>query len=314
MQNESYQASAPGSLMLFGEHAVLHGKQALVSAIDKRMTVTLTPRSDKIITITSARLGNFSVPLAELTIERPFQFVLATLKYYQHRMKSGCDLVIESDFSDQVGFGSSAAVTVATVAVILSWLSRKFDLAYLLREARTIVRQVQGLGSGADVAASVYGGVVVYRAQPLQVEKIDVVHPLTVVYSGAKTPTPEVVQHVQTKFASYPQVFQQLCNSIGSCAVEAMQLLRAKSFSAVGEMMNVQQSLMDALGVNTQKLHHIVETLNQTPGISGAKISGSGMGDCVVGWGEFSDLAPTFQYENIEVLPVTMSLKGVEVA
>ena len=39
-----YTASAPGSLMLFGEHAVLHGHAALVAAVDRRVTVTLRPR------------------------------------------------------------------------------------------------------------------------------------------------------------------------------------------------------------------------------------------------------------------------------
>lgn len=50
----SYKASAPGSLMLLGEYAVMHDYPALVCAIDKRITVTLVPSDDEVIEIDSA--------------------------------------------------------------------------------------------------------------------------------------------------------------------------------------------------------------------------------------------------------------------
>ena len=45
--------SAPGKIHLLGEHAVVYGKPALLVAINKRCTVTLTPRKDKQIEIIS---------------------------------------------------------------------------------------------------------------------------------------------------------------------------------------------------------------------------------------------------------------------
>jgi len=39
------RASAPGKLILIGEHAVVHGQPALVTAVDRRLTVHLTPGS-----------------------------------------------------------------------------------------------------------------------------------------------------------------------------------------------------------------------------------------------------------------------------
>ena len=47
-------SSAPGSLMISGEHAVLHGRHALVGAVDQRVRVMLTPRADDTIRICSA--------------------------------------------------------------------------------------------------------------------------------------------------------------------------------------------------------------------------------------------------------------------
>lgn len=74
-----FKASAPGSLMLLGEYAVLHGKHALVCAVDKRMTVKLSPRNDSVITIRSA-LGEHQTSISRIKSVVPFQFVLTTLK------------------------------------------------------------------------------------------------------------------------------------------------------------------------------------------------------------------------------------------
>ena len=113
----SLTASAPGSLMLLGEHAVLHGRRALVSSVHQRLSVTLSVRADRMVGIHSA-LGTHQTPLDELAPHPKFRFVLAALATTTPRLERGLDLHIASEFSDQIGFGSSAAVTVATVAVL----------------------------------------------------------------------------------------------------------------------------------------------------------------------------------------------------
>src|SRR5690349_12767806 len=113
-----FKASAPGSLMLLGEYGVLHGTPALVCAVDKRMCVTLTPRADERIEIESTLHGTYQTELNQIKIEAPFQFVLGALQHYQSKMRRGCDIKIESEFSDKMGLGSSSAVTVATLACL----------------------------------------------------------------------------------------------------------------------------------------------------------------------------------------------------
>ena len=175
--------------MLLGEYAVLHGQHALVCAIDKRMHVTLTPRDDEQIILNSA-LGHYETTLSQLQITPPFQFVLATLHSLKKHLRQGCDIKIESEFSATIGFASSAAVTVATLAALSEWLELSFSTSQLIKRARKVVRDVQGSGSGADVAACVLGGVVLYRMKPFIAEKFSYHHPITVIYSGYKTPTP----------------------------------------------------------------------------------------------------------------------------
>jgi len=55
-------ASAPGKIILFGEHFVVHGTKAILAAIDKRVTVTSTFTENKTIKVNS-ELGTIEVPV-----------------------------------------------------------------------------------------------------------------------------------------------------------------------------------------------------------------------------------------------------------
>lgn len=305
MQRKSYKASAPGSLMLLGEYAVLYNKPALVCAVNKRMTVTLTPRLDEKIQIESA-LGRFSTKISHIKIEEPFQFVLSVLKTYQHKLKSGCDIQIESEFSHQVGLGSSAAVTAATFAALTQWLQINMTQKNLLRQSRKVVLNVQGAGSGADVCASVYGGIVCYTSSPLKIEKFSDICPLTLLYSGFKTPTVQAIQQVKLYFKKFPVLFKRICESIEQCVLAGRQAVQKKDWETLGKLMNMQQGLMETLGVNLPVLQDMVNVLRSQSGMLGAKISGSGLGDCVMGLGTS---VPVQKYLSI---PASMTLQGVK--
>lgn len=309
-----FKATAPGSLMLLGEYAVLQGKPALVCAINKHITVTLTPRLDDEIHLSSSLYGEYKTTLADLKIEKPYQFILGTLKHFQPKMRWGCDLEITTDFSDKIGFGSSSAVTVATMATLVTWIDIKMTQHDMLRQARIIIRSVQnGVGSGADVAAAIYGGMVAYQAQPLGAEKIQAIHPLSVLYSGFKTPTPEAILKVQQRFANYPELFKQLCHTIGQCAWQGIQYARKQDWGALGEVMNIQQGLLEALGVSLPVLTDMVHDLRNQSGVRGAKISGAGLGDCVVALGNLpNDYHFHSNTANVECVPVAMTLQGVQ--
>ncbi|MBA3660128.1 MAG: mevalonate kinase [Gammaproteobacteria bacterium] len=305
------KASAPGSLMLLGEYGVLYGKQALVCALDKRMTVTLTPLLNDEVQIEST-LGQYQSSLSQLKIVSPFEYVLSVIKYHQGRMKRGFHLKIESNFSHQVGFGSSAAVTVATLSALYHWFNIKISPLDLIRQAKMIIHQVQGIGSGADIAASVYGGIVGYQTQPLSVEKFAFTHPITALHTGYKTKTADVVKKVQDYFTSHPHLFRVIHAALGQCALDGMQHIRKENWMHLGEVMNIQQGIMESLGVSDFLLHQMVNELRQAKQIHGAKISGAGLGDCVIGLGALpSDYTYPHPATSVTKIPVEIAIQGV---
>jgi len=76
---------------------------------------------------------------------------------------------------------------------------------------------------------------------------------------------------------------------MGASATVAFEALSAGNYVEVGEILRINQGLMDALGVSNRVLWEIVQRLQEEPGILGAKISGSGLGDCVVALGEIPE-------------------------
>ena len=288
-----YKASAPGSLMLLGEHAVLHNKQAIVLAVDRRIHVTLSPRQDKLVIIRSA-LGKLECSIATLNVQKPFDFLITSILPFKHLLKQGFELEIVSDFSEKIGLGSSAAVSVAVTATLSQWLEAEAQAQQsleqrqqrLFQQALEVIRRVQGFGSGADAAASVFGGVLLYQqCGPYPLKHFSETLPITVVYSGAKTPTPVVVAQVEALRVRYPSVLKALYETIDAIVSQASLALDTGFFDDLGQLMNMQNACMTALGVNNVALEAITGYLRQQPGIQGAKISGSGLGYCVIALG-----------------------------
>jgi mevalonate kinase len=285
MTLRAVQASAPGSLMLMGEHAVLRGHPAIVCAINKRMKVKLTPRPDPTIFLHSA-LGEHETTLDELAPNESFRFVLGAIRSCRAGLAQGFDLEIRSEMSHQMGLGSSAAVTVAVLAALAGARGQTPEPGTLLDRGARIIRQVQGgVGSGADVAASAHGGCLRYLAEKPGVEKLATTPRLTVLYSGSKTPTPEVLAIVEASRQKQPKVCDELDRLIGAVVQQGVEAAARGDWETMGGLMNINQGLMDALGVNNGKLAELVFALREDPGIFGSKISGSGLGDCVVGLG-----------------------------
>jgi mevalonate kinase len=298
--------SAPGSLMLLGEHAVLHGHHALVGAINRRITVSLFPIEKAEVRIVSA-LGSYECPLSDLADHPSLRFVLQAIRQHVAQLPSGFELKIESEFSADIGFGSSAAVTVATHGAVLNWILGEAPAPKtVFEQALQTVLAVQGRGSGADLAASVFGGMVGYTTAP-SFEPVTVAVPLTAVYCGYKTPTPEVILKVEQLRAEDPRKYERIYREMDVCAVSAVEGLRRHDLPGLGTLLNRNQQLMDELGVNTPELREIVDALQTAPDVFGAKISGSGLGDCAIGIGYAELKAFAYPVYHLEIVP-----RGIE--
>lgn len=170
--------SAPGKLYLLGEYAVLHGAPALLAAIDSRVSVTLT-ESDAAWSLTAPQLGIDRLILGDdgslpEVLDASLRHQLGLFDEVRKSVDAltpataAFTIAIESaDFvrnGHKLGLGSSAAVAVAVTAALAAGREASLTLRALFTLAARAHSAAQGgKGSGGDIAASVFGGTILYR-------------------------------------------------------------------------------------------------------------------------------------------------------
>lgn len=277
--------SAPGNLMLMGEHAILHGQPAIALAVGNRLSVSLIPRGDETVTIESD-LGHYQSTLSELVEDSTFSFMIAAIRLSRSQFKLGFDLKVTSEFSDQVGLGSSAAVTASTVACLLSFCEDPVSKEQVFKRALEAVHKVQsGRGSGTDLAASIWGGLIGYEMKGAKVRPLTGTPDIDLFYVGYKMKTPEVIALVNHRAEADPTIYASIYQLMGKVTRAAEQAIQSADWNRVGQLMDQYSGLMDALGVCDANLADLQFRMRQQSSVLGAKISGSGLGDSVISLG-----------------------------
>lgn len=312
-------ASAPGKLVLYGDHAVVHGYPGIVTAVDRRYHVRAQHVDTAALQVRTSQDCMREVPFAALGEAQPADvaFVVAAINRLNARspLKRGLRLDTGGP-SRSLGLGSSSAITVAALAAASRLCDLDLTRDELYGMARAAVLDVQGLGSGLDVAAAVYGGTCyMERAgeipESLSVERL----PLVIAYSGSKVGTVNLVQGVAELRARHPDLVEAILGAIGRISIRARSCLEEGRWRDLGALTDVNQGLLEALGVGTSRLATLVYAARSARAW-GAKLSGAGGGDCVFAWADDAcraDVAEGFKAAGGEVVDVAGNVPGVEV-
>ena len=321
--------------MLLGEHSVVYGHPCIVTAVDQRLFLTITLNDKRsILTIDAPDVGieRYEKSLDELgkgDIPKGAKFVEIAVRNFLSLqgvpLQEGFGLYIntKSDFSSQFGFGSSSASTVCVVKA----LSELFDLNLSDREIfdlsyKTIL-DIQGTGSGFDIAAAIYGGTLYFvtggkTISPLSISRLPRSNrglPIVVGYSGIKADTVSMINVVSEKAKNDPKAVEKIYNSMASIVARAKEALEKNEWEHVGQLMNENQQLLSDLGVSTAKLDAMI-TAARSAGAYGAKLSGAGGGDCMIALSaEGKEQSVKNAIENVggEIIEVKTNAEGARV-
>jgi len=282
-------SKAPGSLMLFGEHAVLHGKPAIACAIDHWLEIHWELRDDNHLEITTD-FAQHSSDWQRISPHPKLTFVMTLLQLFQQHYGEFClqglTIHINSGINSTQGLGSSSAVVAALVTGLARHCPALIPIEARFKLGLETIRQVQGTGSGTDLAVALAGGVIQFDPLTQRIERLNEQLPIISIYSGYKMPTPQVIGLVEQLWPKDHPLLQHWLEWITTITLEASRAITRNQLTEIGRCMNMAHGLMHGLGVSDPKLDQIAHQLRACKGIFGAKISGSGLGDCVIGLGQ----------------------------
>lgn len=340
---------APGKMVLVGEYAVLYGAPALVAAVDREAAVSLSTQAGAGLVVHAPDIGIVNLRLywesGHLGLQngRPLPPVLkvvsGVLGFYSSRLQARVaheELRIEIDTSGfvqqadncKLGLGSSAAVTVALTRALLTYLeASKSETNHdsLFTTTYELHREMQGgVGSGLDVAASVYGSLVAYPAREQgsvpRPKKVAAPGwpPMQVVFVGHAASTPELVAKVNAWKQASPDRFQALMSTMGAICAAVLNAARDHDPMAVRQGCAAYGECMAKLGVHSgadilSAAHRAM--LQLAGGSVSYKPSGAGGGDLGLFFGDsaadFLPLLPSIEAAGATPLSLGIAPEGV---
>jgi phosphomevalonate kinase len=363
--------SAPGKLFISGEWAILEvGNFGLVAAVDNRVHVTIEPAA--FISINAEEFG-ISAMKAEY-LEGKLLLVDAddnqkkTLGLLAGAMTTSLNFLTEHGFNvkpfsistsskdtqfmvdgvlKKVGFGSSAAVVVATIAALLDFHGYRATKEEIYKLSTIAHFYAQGkVGSAFDVAASAFGGLFVYsRFDPdwlvkkvesgeslasivrekwpsLVIEELPVPEDfrLLVGWTGDSASTTAMIKQMNEFKAAKREEYDQLISSIAHTAQEAVHAFKKDHRTSFLYMLNKNEELLRNLTsvtgvpIETPELRilaNIAENFN-----AAGKLSGAGGGDCgiAVCFDEATEgnILQEWETKGLYPLGVTIDRQGVK--
>jgi len=282
--------SAPGKVILTGEHFVVYGAKAIAGAINLRAFANASTRDDGVISISSEDMGVSAEWRGGELIKESKRGVSDRLRPLREALMavikkvggSGLSVRINSQIPRGSGLGSSAAVSVSCVAAGLYAYGYKPSVSEIIDLASIAEGIIHYRASGVDLAVSTYGGVISYRrgSHPVM---INIKKPISLLLIDVGTPrrTGDMVRHVSQLREQYISVFEKLREAVEEITSECELALVNSRYERLGDLLTINHNLLRAIGVSTKELDNALEYAIKA-GAIGGKLTGGGGGGCVI--------------------------------
>ena len=308
-------ASAPGKIILFGEHFVVHGTPAILAAIDKRVTVTSTFTENKTLKINS-QLGTLEVPISSSHEEAKSEFkpfiYLANKMINSHQDLNGLEITIDSDIPIGVGLGSSSACCIAATASIFG-LFKEISSEEILKMSIEAEKTIFPDTSGADCTVCAYGGIIEYDKINGSKKNTDASN-LNLLIANSMIPhsTKRSVGKVSKFKEDDEDRFSQLCVLETKLIDEVNLALKNKDLITLGLKMSENQKYLEEIQVSNDTLRYMISSLKEIS--LGAKITGAGEGGCIIALvkDENLDKVPALLGKDKEYFSAKIDTRGVK--
>lgn len=278
----AFTASAPGKIILFGEHAVVYGQPAIALPIPQvQAKVIIIP--DILGNPGSVRILAPEINLdSQLDALKPNHPLVAAINGVTATLGvthiPACTLKLTSTIPVAAGLGSGAAVSVAIIRALSAFIGTPLDDVQVNKLAYNVEKIHHGTPSGIDNTVVTYSKPVYFmRQQPIEIFNIAKPFTLIIADTGIASPTALAVSELRKAWQKKSTHFERLFSAVGSLTRTARQAMEIGHPERLGPLMNENHELLIEMGVSSPELDRLVLAA-QASGSLGAKLSGGGRG------------------------------------
>ena len=278
------EATAPGKIILFGEHAVVYGRSAIAAPVSQlRATATIAANNTAGIRLIAPDL-EIDVQLGTL----PDEDALAmTVRQVQRAINlpqlPDLTITIHSDIPIASGLGSGAAISAAIIRALATYLKQPqlLDNKIVSELTYEVEKIHHGTPSGIDNTVVAYEQPVYFtRRQPTNlIEPFEVKRPLHLIigHTGMRSSTKTVVMDVRRQWEADSVTFEAIFDACGDVAKAARFAIEQGDMAQIGRLMSENHVWLQKMSVSSPKLDKLVDAA-MAAGALGAKLSGAGRG------------------------------------
>ncbi|MFH0987611.1 MAG: mevalonate kinase [Patescibacteria group bacterium] len=313
------RVSSPGNLFLFGEHAVVYGKPAIIASVDLRARCQIKVRPAEEIKIASRDIGVAVLRHGRKGAEELFPLLdLCKETLFRFRIKKGIHVEIESDIPVSRGLSSSSAVLCS----VLGSLSKTFKLNIKKGDYYNSLIKYQriihgGRASGAEIVSSSQGGFnYISFERGLKIRRLGV-FPFEAIIgdTGIETRTSKTVKEFIPKLLKKTPSFVRKCFSkIEELTNEGLRKILEKDIVKTGKLLTGNQRILSMLGLSHPRLEKGINAA-LSAGAFGAKLSGKGQGGVMLALVDKSSsnkVARAIKRAGLKVIKTKIGVGGVK--
>ena len=272
-------ASAPGKIILFGEHAVVYGRPALAVPVTQvQATATVSENSRGGVWIEAPNI-DLSSELSYLAPGHPLAAAVNSVFSALHiAHPPACTIYVQSTIPVAAGLGSGAAVSVAILRALSAFLGHPFPDERVNKLAFEAEKLHHGTPSGIDNTVVTYARPVYFiKGKPIKTFRVGVPFTIVIGDTGVAAPTKESVGAVQKLWEADPSHWEKVFNQVGEIVWDARQAIERGDTTELGTLMDANHALLQEMTVSSVELDQLTEAAHKS-GALGAKLSGGGRG------------------------------------
>jgi len=267
-RKKTVKVSAPGKIILSGEHAVVYGYPTLLAAVNRRLTLRLNKRKNDIKVV-----SNYPPYLAKYGLRKVGQKL-------RLNSNQGWRVKIDSTIPMTGGMGSSAALSVAITAA-LYWSTRNnWDIEKINRLAYEIEKKQHGNPSGGDNTVSAYGGFLWYRKESEDLKNFSSLTPknkIKIVIIDTGNPvenTGDMVEKVKQMRQFNKKEVEGIFKEMEEITRSFLRFLTGERSYNLSNLLNKNQELLERIGIVSPESSRLIKKIKSLGGA--AKVSGAG--------------------------------------